>query len=43
MWFHDGMTTGTGCENDGHLRIISDKKLYNCKGRQLVLAVYAQS
>ena len=43
MWFHDGMTTGTGCENDGHLRITSDKKLYNCKGRQLVLAVYAQS
>ena len=36
------MTTKTTCENDGYLKTTTDKKLYNCRGKQLVLAVYTQ-
>ena len=42
IWFHDGMTTGSTCENDGHLRTTTDRLLYKCKEKQLVLAIYAQ-
>ena len=42
IWFHDGISTGSTCEHDGHLRTTTDRALYKCKGRELVLAVYAQ-
>jgi hypothetical protein len=40
--YHDGMTTGSHCIDDGHLNIISDDSLQHCKDRKLVLAIYAQ-
>jgi hypothetical protein len=42
IWFHDGITTEKSCESDGHLNTTSDKQLKNCKGKKLVLAVYAE-
>ena len=42
IWFHDGISTGSTCEHDGHLKTTTDKALYKCKGKALVLAVYAQ-
>ena len=43
IWFHDGMTTGSTCENDGHLKTSTNKTLSNCRGKKLVLGIYAQS
>ena len=42
IWFHDGITTKSSCESDGHFNTTSDKQLKNCKGKSLVLAVYAE-
>lgn len=41
MWFHDGITTGKHCINDGHLDVTNSKTLRSCQGKILVLAVYA--
>ena len=42
IWFHDGIATGKSCEDDGHLSTTSNQDLKSCKGRQLVLAIYAE-
>ena len=42
IWFHDGISTGSTCEIDGHLKTTTDRALYNCKGNKLVMAIYAQ-
>ena len=42
IWYHDGISTGTRCLKDGILKSQSDDKLRMCRGRDLVLAVYAQ-
>ena len=41
VWFNDGMTTGRQCEKDGNLETMSGKKLMKCRGKKLVLAIYA--
>jgi hypothetical protein len=41
IWFHDGQKGHLG-EKDGSLDTTSDKDLRSCRGRKLVLAVYAQ-
>jgi hypothetical protein len=41
IWFHDGISTGNACEDDGYLQTISDKELRTCQEKKLVLAVYA--
>ena len=43
IWFHDGMTTGSTCNSDGHLKTTSDNLLKTCQKKQLVMAVYAQN
>jgi hypothetical protein len=42
IWFHDGIDTGRNSENDGHMSCISDIQLRTCRGKDLVLAIYAQ-
>ena len=41
VWFNDGMTTGRQCEKDGDLERMSSRKLIKCRGKKLVLAIYA--
>ena len=41
VWYHDGQK-GHACKKQGHLRSMEDKDLRKCKGRKLMLAVYAQ-
>ena len=31
VWYHDGMTTGSSCENEGDFDKFSSKKLLKCK------------
>jgi hypothetical protein len=42
VWYHDGMTTGSSCENDGDLDKFSSGNLLKCKGKKLILVVYAR-
>jgi hypothetical protein len=42
IWFNDGISTGRSCEEDDHLSHTSDSRLKTCRGKDLVLAVYAQ-
>ena len=42
VWYHDGMTTGSNCENDGDFDKLSSNNLLNCKGNKLILLVYAR-
>ena len=42
VWYHDGITTGNTCENEGDFEKLSNKKLLKCKGKNLVLVVYAR-
>jgi hypothetical protein len=41
MWYHDGITTGSTCATDIGLSASIDANLKNCKGKSLVLAIYA--
>ena len=41
IWYHDGITTGNICMNEGQLNT-SAIDLKNCQGKQLVLAIYAE-
>jgi hypothetical protein len=41
MWYHDGMTTGNRCATDIGLNISTDANLKTCKGKRLVLVIYA--
>ena len=42
VWYHDGMTTRSGCENDGDFDKFSSKNLLKCRGKKLILVVYAR-
>jgi hypothetical protein len=42
VWYHDGMTTGSNCENDGYFDKFSSNNLLNCRGKKLILVVYAR-
>jgi len=42
VWYHDGMTTGSTCKNEGDFDSFSTKKLSKCKGKRLLLVVYAR-
>ena len=42
IWYHDGRTTGALCEPDGNVGLMSNGQLRSCRGRALVMAVYAQ-
>ena len=33
VWYHDGMTTGSNCENDGDFDKFSFNNLLNCRGK----------
>jgi hypothetical protein len=33
VWYHDGMTTGSNCENDGDFDKFSSNNLLNCRGK----------
>ena len=37
-----GMTTGSSCENEGDFDKLSSKNLLKCKGKKLILVVYAR-
>jgi hypothetical protein len=39
---NDGMTTGSSCENEGNFDKFSSRKLLKCKGKKLILVVYAR-
>ncbi|KIM72434.1 hypothetical protein PILCRDRAFT_81891 [Piloderma croceum F 1598] len=34
VWYHDGMTTRSGCENDGDFDKFSSKNLLKCRGKK---------
>ena len=42
VWYHDGMTTGSNCENNGDYDKFSSNNLLNCKGNKLILLEYAR-
>ena len=41
IWYHDGINTGKICLKDGIVGNLTDNQLRVCRGRDLVLAVYA--
>ena len=38
----DGMTTGSSCENERDFDKLSSNNLLNCRGKKLILVVYAR-
>ena len=42
VWYHDGMITGSSCENEGDFDKFSSRNLLKCKGKNLILVVYAR-
>ena len=42
VWYHDGMTTGGTCENEGDFDKFSTKKVMKSKGKYLTMVVYAK-
>ena len=42
VWYHDGMTTGSSCENEGDFDMFSSKNLLKCQGKNLISVVYAR-
>jgi hypothetical protein len=42
VWYHDGMTTGSSCENEGDFDKMSSRDLLKCKEKKLILVVYAR-
>ena len=42
VWYYDGQK-GQTCDEEGNLGSKSDQDLRECKGRNLVLAVYSQT
>jgi hypothetical protein len=42
VWYHDGMITGSNCENDGDFDKFSSNMLLNSRGKNLILVVYAR-
>jgi hypothetical protein len=43
VWYHDGMTTGSTCKNEGDTGNFSSKKLRTYEGKKLILVVYART
>src|SRR6202050_2323218 len=42
VWYHDGMTTGSSCENEGDFDKLSSRNLLKCKGKKLILVGFNQ-
>ena len=42
VWYHDGMTTGSSCKNEGDFDSFSTKKMLKCRRKRLILVVYAR-
>ena len=42
VWFHDGMTTRSTCQREGHITDFTDKKLMMCNNTVALLAIYAK-
>jgi hypothetical protein len=42
VWYHDGMTMRNTCENGGVVENFSNKKILTCRGKELLLAIYAR-
>ena len=42
VWYHDGITTRSRCDNEGHIDKFSSKNLLKCRGKDLALVVYAR-
>src|SRR5882724_7842651 len=42
VWYHDGMTSRSSCENEGDFDKFSSKNLLKCRGKKLILVVYAR-
>jgi hypothetical protein len=42
VWYHDGISTGQSCLNEGYLSDFSINSLMTCKSRQAVVVVYAK-
>jgi hypothetical protein len=36
VWYHDGMTTGSSCENEGDFNKIACRNLLKCKGKKMI-------
>jgi hypothetical protein len=41
-WYHDGITTRSSCENEGDFNKFSSKNMLKCRGKNLILVVYAR-
>jgi hypothetical protein len=42
VWYHDGITTRSSCENEGDFNKFSSKNLLKCRGKNLILVVHAR-
>jgi hypothetical protein len=42
IWYHDGMTTRSSCENERDFDKFSSRNLLKCRGKKLILVVYAR-
>jgi hypothetical protein len=42
VWYHNGIITGSNCENDGDFDKFSSNDLLNYRGKKLILVVYAR-
>jgi len=42
VWYHDGITTGSTCENEGDFDKFSNQKIMTSKGKSLTMVVYAR-
>jgi len=43
VWYHDGMTTGSTCENEGDFDKFSNKKMMKNKGIVLTMVVLCKN
>jgi hypothetical protein len=43
VWYHDGIATRNSCENDGDFNKFSSKNMLKCRGKKLILVVYARA
>jgi hypothetical protein len=42
VWYHNDMTTGSNCENEGDCDKFSSRNLWKCKGKNPILVVYVR-
>jgi hypothetical protein len=42
VWYHDGIITGSSCQNEGDFDKFSSRDLLMCKGKKIILVVYAR-